>query len=205
MSKLLRELSKPDSEALRSEALEQLKVTSGKIVACDPLIFNKNHFEQTIQPGTYSIVAWWHKEDGVIAGAELKLSESKAVGWKMATKPGQNVSELEDGYIFGYPVDTSLGCFADVEAIGKLEEIEDRLQQELGEEFTSLYDDLIDDILTEHDEDWGNCVVCEETGSNIIIFRSGYGDGFYPSYWGIDEAGKIVSLVTDFQVLHEEN
>ena len=154
MSKLLRELSKPDSEALRSEALEQLKVTSGKIIACDPLIFNENHFEQTIQPGTYPIVAWWHKEDGVIAGAELKLSESKAVGWKMATKPGQNVSELEDGYIFGYPVDTSLGCFADVEAIGKLEEIEDRLQQELGEEFTSLYDDLIDDILTEHDEDW---------------------------------------------------
>ena len=41
MSKLLRELSKPDSEYLRSEALEQLKVTSGKIVACDPLIFNK--------------------------------------------------------------------------------------------------------------------------------------------------------------------
>ncbi|KMP93790.1 cytoplasmic protein [Bacillus wiedmannii] len=205
MSKLLRELSKSDSEALRYEALEQLKVTSGKIVACDPLIFNKNHFEQTIQPGTYPIVAWWHKEDGVIAGAELKLSESKAVGWKMATKPGQNVSELEDGYIFGYPVDTGLGCFADVEAIDKLEEIEDRLQQELGEEFTSLYDDLIDDILTEHDEDWGNYVVCEETGSNIIIFRSGYGDGFYPSYWGIDEAGKIVSLVTDFQVLHEEN
>lgn len=41
MSKLLRELSKPDSEALRSEALEQLKVTSGKIVACDPLILIK--------------------------------------------------------------------------------------------------------------------------------------------------------------------
>ena len=99
MSQLLRELSKPDSEALRSEALEQLKVTSGKIVACDPLIFNENHFEQTIQPGTYPIVAWWHKEDGVIAGAELKLSESKAVGWKRATKPGQNISELEDGYI----------------------------------------------------------------------------------------------------------
>lgn len=56
MSKLLRELSKPDSEALRSEALEQLKVTSGKIVACDPLIFNKNHFEQTIQPGTYQLL-----------------------------------------------------------------------------------------------------------------------------------------------------
>lgn len=42
MSKLLRELSKPDSEALRSEALEQLKVTSGKIVACDPLVLIKS-------------------------------------------------------------------------------------------------------------------------------------------------------------------
>ncbi|WP_459502936.1 DUF4241 domain-containing protein [Bacillus sp. C1] len=202
MSKLLQELSKSDSEILRSELLEPLKVTSGKLVACDPLIFNKNYFEQTIQPGTYPIVAWWH--DNVIAGAGLKLSEAKVTAWKMATKPGQNVSELEEGYIFGYPVDTGLGCFADIEAMNKLAEIEDRLQQELGDEFISLYDDLIDDVLTEHDDEWGNCVVCEETGSNIIMFRSGYGDGFYPSYWGFDEKGNVVSLVTDFQVLYEE-
>ncbi|PFW91645.1 cytoplasmic protein [Bacillus pseudomycoides] len=204
MSKLLHELSKLDSEVLRPEVLDYLKVTSGKIIACDPLIFNKNSFEQTIQPGTYPIVAWLNEEDGVIACAELKVSEAKVTEWKMAIKPGQNVSELKEGYIFGYPVDTGLGCFADVEAIDKLEEIENRLQQELGEEFISLYDDLIDDVLAEHDDEWGNCVVCEETGSNIIMFRSGYGDGFYPSYWGFDENGKIVSLVTDFQVLYEE-
>ncbi|HEK9098962.1 TPA: DUF4241 domain-containing protein [Bacillus pseudomycoides] len=203
MSKLLHELSKPNSEVLRSEVLENLKVTSGKIIACDPLIFHKNHFEHTIQPGTYPVVAWWN--DGVIAGAELKLAESKVIEWKMATKPGQNVDELEEGYIFGYPVDTGLGCFADVKAIDKLEEIEDRLHQELGDEFISLYDDLIDDILTEHDDEWGNCVVCEETGSNVIMFRSGYGDGFYPSYWGIDERGNIISIVTDFNVLYNED
>ncbi|MEN1937817.1 DUF4241 domain-containing protein [Paenibacillus sp. 102] len=203
MSRLLHELSKPDSEVLRPEVLEHLKVTSGKLVACDPLIFNKSHFEHTIQPGTYPVVAWWN--DGLIAGTELKLAESKVIEWKMATKPGQSVDELEEGYIFGYPVDTGLGCFADVEAIDKLEEIEDRLQQELGDEFISLYDDLIDDILTEHDDEWGNCVVCEETGSNVIMFRSGYGDGFYPSYWGIDERGNIVSIVTDFNVLYNED
>lgn len=203
MSKLLHELSKPNSEVLRCEVLEHLKVTSGKIIACDPLIFHKNHFEHTIQPGTYPVVAWWNND--LIAGAELKLAESKVNEWKMATKPGQNISELEEGYIFGYPVDTGLGCFADVEAIEKLEEIENRLQQELGDEFISLYDDLIDDILTEHDDEWGNCIVCEETGSNVIMFRSGYGDGFYPSYWGIDEKGNIVSIVTDFNVLYNED
>lgn len=199
MSKLLHELSKPNSEVLRLEVLEHLKVTSGKVVACDPLIFHHTPFEHTIQPGTYSVVAWWN--DGLIVGAELKLTESKVTEWKMATKPEQNVDELEEGYIFSYPVDTGLGCFADVEAIDKLEEIEDRLQEELGDEFISLYDDLIDDILTEHDDNWGNCVVSEETGSNVIMFRSGYGDGFYPSYWGLNEKGEIVSLVTDFQVL----
>ncbi|WP_410982807.1 DUF4241 domain-containing protein [Bacillus cereus] len=204
MSRLLHELSKTDSEILRPEVLEHLKVTSGKLVACDPLIFNNNYFEHTIQPGTYPVVAWWNEEDDVIAGAELKLSKSKVTEWKMATKPGQNASELEEGFIFGYPVDTGIGCFADVEAIDKLEEIEDRLQQELGNEFISLYDDLIDDVLTEHGDEWGNCVVCEKTGSNIIMFRSGYGDGFYPSYWGVDEKGDIVSIVTDFQVLYEE-
>ncbi len=39
MSKLLRKISKPDSEALRSEALEQLKVTSGKNVVCESCYF----------------------------------------------------------------------------------------------------------------------------------------------------------------------
>lgn len=61
-----------------------------------------------------------------------------------------------------------------------------------------MYDDFIDDILIEYDEDWGNCVVCEEIGSNIIIFCLGYGDGFYFFYWGIDEVGKIVLFVIDF-------
>ncbi len=95
------------------------------------------------------------------------------------------------------------GCFADVEAIGKLEEIEDRLQQELGEEFTSLYDDLRDDILTEHDEDWGNTWFVEKHGSNIVISVQVMGMDFILPLGEIDEAGKIVSLVTDFQVLHE--
>lgn len=201
MSKLLSELSKPSSETLRPEILEQLKIVSGKIVACDPLISHNKPFKQTIQPGTYSIVAWWHKEEERIAATELKLFNARPVRWEMATKSGQNVNELQEGYIFGYPVDTGLGCFADMEAIDKLTELEAKLELELGDDFISLYDNVIDDVLTEHDDDWGNFIVCENTGLNIIIFRSGYGDGFYASYWGIDEKGRIVSLITDFNIL----
>jgi hypothetical protein len=33
------------------------------------------------------------------------------------------------------------------------------------------------------------------------MFHSGYGDGMYPAFWGIDESGEVTSLVIDFFVL----
>lgn len=38
-----------------------------------------------------------------------------------------------------------------------------------------------------------------------VVVSSGYGDGVYPAYWGIDENGEIVSLVIDFLVLVKED
>ncbi len=37
--------------------------------------------------------------------------------------------------------------------------------------------------------------------NEVAAFSSGYGDGCYPSYFGLDEAGKPCALVTDFLVL----
>ena len=33
---------------------------------------------------------------------------------------------------------------------------------------------------------------------HIPIFQSGFGDGTYPVYWGIDEGGEICQLVIQF-------
>ncbi|OAB45290.1 DUF4241 domain-containing protein [Paenibacillus glacialis] len=201
MSNLLLELAKPESGILRPETLEQITIVSGKMVACDPLISHNHPFERTIQSGKYPVVAWWHKEEERIAAAELKLSDTRPIRWEMAVRPGQNVNELKDGSIFGYPVDTGLGCFGDVEAIDKLDEMEARLQRDLGDDFISLYDNLIEDVLSERDDNWGSVIVCEDTGLNVVMFSSGYGDGFYASYWGFDADDNVVCLVTDFNVL----
>ncbi|MCR6640354.1 MAG: DUF4241 domain-containing protein [Sporocytophaga sp.] len=52
-------------------------------------------------------------------------------------------------------------------------------------------------------QDYGDWVNFKLPGSelNITMFQSGYGDGVYPAYWGIDKEGQVTSLVIDFLVL----
>ena len=40
------------------------------------------------------------------------------------------------------------------------------------------------------------------TGANMIAFESGWGDGRYASYWGLDRDGAPVCLLTDFEVVN---
>ncbi|GGO03695.1 DUF4241 domain-containing protein [Saccharibacillus kuerlensis] len=203
MSKLLKDLLEPANGALRPQPLEPLKVTSGRIVACDPLTSPMEAFEYEIPPGTYPVYAWHSEQEGAIAGAELRLSDKKPVRWEIAVRPGQDKSTLKENEVFGYPVDAGIGSFADEEAIRGLEALDQRLQEELGDEYVSLYDDLIADVLEEHDDVWGNLPTDEESGLNVIMFTSGSGDGFYASYWGIDENDEVVSLLTDFRIVQE--
>ena len=37
-----------------------------------------------------------------------------------------------------------------------------------------------------------------ESGHRTVLFSSGMGDGIFSGYWGLDEAGEIVSLVVPF-------
>src|SRR4029078_4230104 len=37
--------------------------------------------------------------------------------------------------------------------------------------------------------------------ANIVMFTSGWGDGFYASWFGYDAQGRVAALVTDFAVV----
>lgn len=202
MSKLLHHImSMEPKDVIQPEILARLTVITGELIACDPLVPHTESFSRTISPGVYPVVAWWLQEEQAIAAVELRLSETRPVRWEMATCPGQDIGDLEDGYIFGYPVDTGLGCFADAKAIAQMEELERRLERELGDQFISFYDNKVEFILEEHDDNWGDLVLDAGNGLNVVMVRSGFGDGFYASYWGFNEEGQVVSLVTDFDIL----
>ncbi|GIP56003.1 DUF4241 domain-containing protein [Paenibacillus vini] len=199
MSKLLDHImSMEQKDVIKPETLAHLTVVTGELIACDPLVPHTESFSRTISPGVYPVVAWWLQEEQAIAAVELRLSETRPVRWEMATRPGQDIGDLEDGYIFGYPVDTGLGCFADAKAIAQMEELEERLARELGDQFISFYDNKVEFILEENDDNWGDLVLNTEEGLNVVMFRSGFGDGYYASYWGFSAGGEVVSLVTDF-------
>ena len=139
--------------------------------------------------------------------AKLEISKNKAIKWVLALNEEDDITQLKDEKdFFGFTVDAGLGSFCDYET--------SMAYNKFVEEFMAknpdgnIYDNFFSlefkkNAQTNHPSDYGNWVNFQLPTSdlNIIIFQSGYGDGIYPSYWGIDDKGEITSLVIDFFVL----
>ncbi|MBD2314157.1 DUF4241 domain-containing protein [Desertifilum sp. FACHB-1129] len=186
---------------LTSYQLGHLILTSGKLVACDPLVFpGTDPFDVQFKPGHYPVilsVAHNSKDDNItVAYAMLRLSEQIPVKWELATKFGENLSTLSENEVFGYGVDSGTGCFMDAdtsqiivdqcwEAETYEESLTCKLEETIEENYSLGYN-------------WANLCVDDSTQANVIAFDSGVGDGFYASYFGLDIEGCIVAVVTEF-------
>lgn len=178
----------------RHQPFGDLILTSGQVVACDPLVFPEtSQFVKKLSPGRYPVVAsiaeLTKPDDRRVAYVLLRLDEQEPIRWEMATRPGQDSSTLKEGTIFGYPVDAGLGCFMDADAAPALIK---RLDEETYPE--DLFNEVTGDSMV-------NLLLDAATGANCIAFTSGWGDGFYASYWGYDAEDNITCLVTDFDLL----
>ncbi len=182
---------------------------SGKIITADPLCYLQNpedvmpKFKATA-PGTYSVqVAVMEKSiAGLrIVGARLKIRDTQAVSYELAKceKDGKEAS------LSGIPVECGMACFCDVQAAQSYWKF---LEGWYGEhEDGNIYDDYFAEIFAKSYEDnpdvqreggdlllWTNPL----DGSQIPMFASGIGDGFYCDYWGLDADGEICELVMVF-------
>lgn len=178
---------------LRHCPLGELMLTTGQVIACDPIVYpGTKPFNMTLSPGRYPVVACvaefashgYHE----VAYAILQLTEQEPARWEIATKAGQDASKLEEGHIFCYPVDAGTGCFMDVDAAAAF-------QRRLDED-----PDYCQELIYSYN-DYLNLPLNPATGANAIFFTSGWGDGFYASYWGYDAEDNIVCLITDFSLL----
>ena len=191
-------------EALRERgitrmALGILPLPSGTVIAADPLVQpERAPFTRHVAPGDYPITLYLAQDR--VALAELRFADGAPERWDLALVPGQDVATLKAGEIFGYPVDAGLGCFMDPAARAAMERREAR-EQRRTPRYSNYFDNVLADELEGANRNWVMHRPLPDAPARVAVFSSGWGDGVYASYWGLDAGGRALRLVTDFGVI----
>jgi len=170
---------------------------TGTIFACDPLVELEDTppFIQTIPAGTYPV--------------KICVVPSEQYGDRYAcvkVEVNENLdAALGDDDYFGFGVDAGMGCVADIQTQTAFKAYwAKRLEEDPD---IDPYNDLFCDLLEENAKanpkyqssygDWLNWTV-PDTDCNLPIFASGWGDGYYPVYFGYDATGEICAVYVRF-------
>jgi hypothetical protein len=172
----------------------ELKVPTGRLCASDPFTtsFDEKHegFARQTPTGVFPVevaVARFPWGDQRVACARVRFGPPgvRAVRWEAALFEGQTLAEGDEPPAYG--VDAGTGCFFDEAACAAIDQATtDAWLAATEKNYVSTW--------TWH--------VAEVGAANVVRFSSGGGDGLYSSYWGFDADGRLVELVTDFDVLY---
>ncbi|MCA6069065.1 DUF4241 domain-containing protein [Chryseobacterium sp. RG1] len=191
-----------ESPLLESFEVGKIYLSSGKLVACDPLITNDMQpFATEFPKGDFSVLLHKERESNCVAYAEIIFSDSEVSEWKMATTTGQKVKDLADGEVFGYPVESGMGCFMDVDTQNSLNELEQSLYKSKGADFMGIYEEFFHEHFFDENgaiDQYAFLKPSEEHPGTIFGFETGYGEGFYASYIAYSKNGEPVKIVTEF-------
>ena len=184
---------------------------SGTIFACDPLVELEDTppFIQTIPAGTYPVkicVVPSEKYGDRYACVKVEVSREKPVRYELGMTGKEDLDEeLDEDDYFGFGVDAGMGCVADIQTQAAFKTYwAKRLEEDPD---IDPYNDLFCDLLEENAKacpkyqlshgDWINWTV-PDTDCNLPIFASGWGDGYYPVYFGYDTKGKVCAVYVRF-------
>jgi hypothetical protein len=186
----------------------QINLPTGQVVCTDPM-FREFGLPQswTINKGEYPVYLYIGLEEdfaGRVAYAELLIKDEIPTYWEMSLISETLLKDSFERKMNGmYPVENGLSCFTDYETFKIYDqEIKDFYKNKKDGNF---YNEILAMLFQENKEipkssrgeDWINFKPSKANG-NIIMFGSGYGDGFYPRYVGYDKNGNVVKFITDF-------
>ncbi len=175
-----------------------LSLPTGRLVACDPFVCpDAEPFSLSLPRGRFSVVLIIAEiaTGQRVAFALIHFSRSTPIRWEMLPAGSQDISNLKDGQIFGYGVDSGTGCFMDSSA--------SRLLNDAMRKDPDYYETLTKEMDKTYRHTW-SWLDTKFGDANLVAFSSGYGDGFYATYVGFDSDNEISTVVTDFAVLPSE-
>ncbi len=165
----------------RQQPGDPLLLTSGNVVASDAfIIFDAQPALRTFDPGEYPVVLTLTTDntgDVLVAYARVQLAPGMPVSWAPATT---------------FATESGIGVFLDTDAVN-------RATQDYNPYGTAVLGAVTDAV--NRDVYWTSVVVDPESGADAVVFSTGYGEGGYTTWWGLDENGQPVALVADFEVL----
>jgi hypothetical protein len=183
--------------------LADLVMPTGELVACDAIVSHSRYpFLRRVPPGRYpvsvtlaNITRGYFAGSTMVAFARVRFSDRPIVRWEDALRVGDDpgICTVEDDFVGGYPVDSGNGGFMDRSAL--------LYQDSLPfEESQAITWQLVGEIQATDGPiaEGVSMVIDPSTGANVVAFMSGQGDGWYPSYWGLDEQDEPVCIVTCF-------
>ena len=191
-----------ESPLIESFDAGNLILTSGKLVASDPLITSEMPaFTTTFPVGEFPVLVHKEIESNCIAYAEIVFSSDEITTWELATSEGQHLTELEEGEIYGFPVESGMGCLMDFETQEHLNLLEQHLFKRKGDDFTGIYEEFFHEHFFQEEgavNQYAFLKPHEEKPGNLFAFETGYGEGFYASYIGFDKNNVPVKVVSEF-------
>ena len=130
-----------------------------------------------------------------IAAAVLCCGSRPVCSWELACEePAELEAPQRDDEFLGYGVDSGTGCFASPSAL------EAAVMVLLDDDGT-----VTDPLSTAYCSSEPRAVVVRprpDVGA-IAMFETGWGDGVYPTWFGLDRRGEVAVVVTDFLLADE--
>jgi hypothetical protein len=176
----------------------EVVLPSGRLVGSDAfVIFDAVPFTTAVPPGRHPVSvlrADFADGDRRVAAAMIRFGPNDPVRWELALVAGQDPASLGPDEFFGYGVDAGTSAFTSPEATARLRD----------ETAYDAYSKAVRDALFPGGPRFrltAQVEVDRGSGANVVAFASGFGDGAYPTFIGIDRDGRPAVALTDFGIL----
>ncbi|MFC0343889.1 DUF4241 domain-containing protein [Epilithonimonas hispanica] len=192
-----------ENPLLETYEVGEIHISSGKIVASDALITpDKSAFNQEFPKGDFPVLIHKERNSNCVAYTEIVFDKNQlAENWALALCDDQNLNDLKEGEIFGYPVESGMGSFMDKDAQYALNNLEQELFHKKGADFLGIYEEFFHSHFFDEKGAIDQFAVLkpyDNKKENIIAFETGYGEGFYASYIGYSKDNQVVKLISEF-------
>lgn len=178
---------------------------TGKIIAADPLCYLYGgklcpQLEIEVPSGSYPVEVSIFRNEHVgvrMCTSRLKIKDTKAIKYVSAKSTTETAVGLD-----GFPVEAGMMSFCDVQVANEYRLFIDNWYKENKDK--NHYDDYFADFFAKSAEllpqyqralgdfiEWSN----PDSDNRLVMIASGFGDGFYQSYWGYDEDNEICELI----------